>query len=59
MRLEVITARPLGRSTFVMLRLDDGATLEARVPGVFLPDTGEAVSVAVNANQAHVFAAAH
>ena len=58
-RLEVITARPLGRSTFVMLRLDDGATLEARVPGVFLPDTGEAVSVAVNANQAHVFAAAH
>ena len=56
-RLEVITARPLGRSTFVMLRLDGGATLEARVPGVFLPDSGDAVSVAVNANQAHVFAA--
>ena len=55
-RLEVITARPLGRSTFVLLRLDDGATLEARVPGVFLPDAGDAVSVAVNTNQAHVFA---
>lgn len=55
--LEVVTARPLGRSSYVLLKLADGATLEARVPGVFLPDTGSRVSVTVVAGQTHVFAA--
>ena len=31
------------------------AELEARVPGVFLPEPGSRVTVNVNANQAHVF----
>lgn len=55
--LEVVTARPLGRSSFLVLKLTDGRTLEARVPGTFLPDAGSRVSVIVNPHQAHVFAA--
>lgn len=56
--LEVITARPLGRSSYLALKLADGQILEARVPGTFLPDAGSHVSVVVNARQTHVFAAA-
>ncbi|MGJ3258655.1 MAG: ABC transporter ATP-binding protein [Rhodospirillales bacterium] len=55
--LEVVTARPLGRSSFVLLRLDDGTTLETRVPGAFLPGPGSKVNVGVNPRLAHVFAA--
>lgn len=55
-----LTARPLGRSSHVVVSVPDedgpDLTLEARVPGVFLPDAGTAVSVTVNPRQAHVFA---
>lgn len=54
-----LTARPLGRSSHVVVSVPDGdgpgLTLEARVPGVFLPDAGTEVSVTVNPRQAHVF----
>lgn len=53
--LEVVTARPLGRSSFIVLRMDDGTHLEARVPGVFLPESGARVRVAVNTPQVHIF----
>jgi len=52
---EIATARPLGRSSFVVFKLADGKSVEARIPGVFLPATGSRVRVAVNARQAHVF----
>lgn len=55
--LEVVTARPLGRSSFVVLRLADGRTVETRIPGVFLPAAGTRVRVAVNARQVHIFKA--
>ncbi|MFQ5765722.1 MAG: ABC transporter ATP-binding protein, partial [Rhodospirillales bacterium] len=54
-----LTARPLGRSSHVVLSVPDGdgpvLTLEARVPGVFLPDAGTKVSLTINPRQAHVF----
>ena len=56
--LEVVTARPLGRSSFVLLRLEDGTTLETRVPGAFLPGPGSKVRVGVNPRLAHVFGSA-
>jgi len=56
--LEVDTARPLGRSSYVALKLPSGQIIETRVPGLFLPSPGEQVSVSVNADQAHVFPAA-
>jgi len=56
-----LSARPLGRSSHVVLTVDDGnggeITLEARVPGVFLPQPGEEISLSVNPRQAHVFPA--
>jgi len=52
---EIATARPLGRSSFVVFKLADGKSVEARIPGVFLPAAGSRVRVAVNARQAHVF----
>jgi len=51
----VITARPLGRSSHVVLQFDNGQSVEARVPGVFLPPAGTPVSVAVNPRQVHIF----
>jgi len=54
---EVVTARTLGRSSFVVFRLADGATVETRVPGLFLPAAGSRVRVAVNALQVHIFKA--
>ena len=54
---EVVTARPLGRSSFVVLRHADGLTIETRIPGIFLPDAGAHVRVGVNALQAHIFKA--
>ncbi len=56
--LEVDTARPLGRSSYVALKLSTGQIIETRVPGLFLPAPGEHVCVGVNAHQAHVFASA-
>ena len=53
--LEVIRARPLGRSSFVLLKLERGQTVEARIPGVFLPDTGEHVRFSISPNQVHIF----
>ena len=54
-----LSARPLGRSSHVVLAAGNGdgrdLTIEARVPGVFLPEPGEQVSVTVNPRQAHVF----
>ena len=54
----VTGARSLGRASLVSLVVptDIGdVELEARVPGVFLPEPGSRVTVTVNANQAHVF----
>ncbi|MCB2102723.1 MAG: ABC transporter ATP-binding protein [Rhodobacterales bacterium] len=51
-------ARLLGRSSHLRLRGGDSAAdlvLEARVPGVFLPDDGAAVAVTVDPDQAFVF----
>lgn len=56
--LEVDTARPLGRSSYVTLKLSTGQIIETRVPGLFLPAPGEQVCVGVNAHQAHVFTSA-
>ncbi|HEX9702845.1 MAG TPA: ABC transporter ATP-binding protein [Rhodospirillales bacterium] len=57
-----VSARSLGRSSFLVLSVPDGngaaLTIEARVPGVFLPKAGEPVAVTVNPRQAHVFPAA-
>ncbi len=53
--LEVVTARPLGRSSFVQLRLGDGRIVETRVPGTFLPGAGSFVQAGVNPRLAHVF----
>lgn len=58
-RLKVMSARPLGRSSHLFLELAVGGQpqrIEARVPGVFLPESGEEVDVTVNVRQAHVFA---
>ena len=55
LELEVVRARTLGRTSFVLLKLADGRTVEARVPGAFLPQPGSMVSAKVNASQAHVF----
>jgi iron(III) transport system ATP-binding protein len=52
---EVVTARPLGRSSFIVLKLANGERAEARIPGVFLPATGSKVEIAVNARQVHIF----
>ena len=56
----VLTARPLGRASLVSFIVAGPAgeevEVEARVPGVFLPDPGSQVTVAVNSKQAHVFA---
>lgn len=57
-RLTVLSARPLGRSSHLFLELSANGRkqrIEARVPGVFLPTSGEPVDVSVNARQAHVF----
>ncbi len=51
----VITARPLGRSSYVVLQFDHGQIVEARVPGVFLPPAGTRVRIAVNPRQVHIF----
>jgi iron(III) transport system ATP-binding protein len=53
----VRTARPLGRSSFLVLHFDHGQSVEARVPGLFLPPVGTRVSVAVNSRQVHIFQA--
>jgi len=53
--LEVDTARPLGRSSYVALKLSTGQIIETRVPGLFLPVPGDKVCVGVNAHQAHIF----
>ena len=57
--IRAVSARPLGRSSHVVLRVPDGdgqaLTIEARVPGVFLPQPGVEVQVTVNPRQAHVF----
>lgn len=57
---EVITARPLGGASLVSFAVPGTAgplSIEARVPGVFLPAAGSRVSASVNANEAHVFPA--
>lgn len=51
----VVTARPLGRSSFLVLELADGTRIEARVHGVFLPAAGTPLSVAVHAPEAFAF----
>jgi iron(III) transport system ATP-binding protein len=56
----VVSARPLGGASLVVFEVPgaDGAiAVEARVPGVFLPQPGSRVSVSVNANEAYVFKA--
>lgn len=57
----VVAARLLGRSSLLHLRaaLPDGTErhLHARVPGVFLPDAGQCVELALDAGQVFVFPA--
>ncbi len=53
--MKVITARPLGRSSVVMMELDDGTSIEARIPGVVLPEAGSSVSVSIRPEQIHYF----
>ncbi len=60
-QFDVISARPLGGASLVIFRLptSDGGSMpiEARVPGVFLPEPSARVTVTVNANEAHLFKA--
>ena len=57
--VKAVSARSLGRSSFIVMAVPDGngacLTVEARVPGVFLPRPGEEVAFTVNASQAYVF----
>lgn len=53
--MKVITARPLGRSSVVMMELDDGTPVEARVPGVVLPEAGSSVTISIRPEQIHYF----
>lgn len=53
--MKVITARPLGRSSVVMMELDNGTPVEARVPGVVLPEAGSTVAVTIRPEQIHYF----
>jgi len=57
----VVSARPLGRSSHVVITGHDPSgseiLIEARVPGVFLPDPGCKITVRVNPREAFVFAA--
>jgi len=53
--MKVITARPLGRFSVVMMELDDDTPIEARVPGVVLPEAGSSVSVSIRPEQIHYF----
>jgi iron(III) transport system ATP-binding protein len=58
--VSVLSARILGRSTFLRLhcpanRSHDSIELQARIPGVFLPEIGSKVLVQVNPTQAFVF----
>jgi len=52
---QVITARLLGRSSFVEAALPCGTRIESRVHGVFLPEPGAPVSLAIKASEAFVF----
>jgi len=56
---EVVDARPLGRASFVIFKVSTSVggevLVEARVPGVFLPEPGSRISVAINAREAFVF----
>ncbi len=54
-KLKVVTARPLGRSSVVMMELKDGTPIEARVPGVVLPKAGQTVGVSIRPEQIHYF----
>ncbi|MCA8907857.1 MAG: ABC transporter ATP-binding protein, partial [Rhodospirillaceae bacterium] len=58
-RAYVMAARLLGRTSLVHLRMEGGEAgpihLHARVPGVFLPAEGTAVSIALDPRQAFVF----
>ena len=54
----ITSARSLGRASLIsfVVPTDNGDTeLEARVPGIFLPEQGSRVTVTVNASQVHVF----
>ena len=54
----VTGARSLGRAslvTFVVPTDKGDVELEARVPGIFVPEPGSQITVTVNAAQAHVF----
>ena len=56
--LEVLTARPLGRSSYMLLSIGNGCSVETRIPGAFLPGAGSMVRAGINPRLAHVFAAA-
>ena len=61
--LEVISARPIGRSSHLCLGLNMGqnsnqnsnSSIHARVPGIFLPEVGSMVDVIVDPLQVFVF----
>lgn len=53
----VVSAHPLGRSTRLVLALDDGQRLRARIWGLHQPAPGTPVTIALDPAQAFVFPA--
>ena len=53
----VVSAHPLGRSTRLVLALDDGSRLKARIWGLYHPAIGAPVMLALDHRQAFVFPA--
>lgn len=53
--VKVVSARPLGRSSVVMMTLESGFPIEARFPGMFLPEPGTTVALTVKRDQLHIF----
>ncbi len=51
----VVSAHPLGRSTRLVLALDDGSRLKARIWGLYHPAIGAPVMLALDHRQAFVF----
>ncbi len=55
--LEIETARPLGPSSYISLRLPGGGTLEARFAGGALPAAGTRIAIEVDQGRVYAFPA--
>ena len=53
----VVSAHPLGRSTRLVVALENGSRLKARIWGLYHPATGDPVMLALDRGQAFVFPA--